>query len=83
MWLNRTMIYLAEKTLKTCKNKKPNQNQTWMNNECFKEQNELKKLKKEFLDSTESLDRRQRYLYQKKKFKRLLYFTKKVSLILG
>ena len=48
----------------------------WMNNECFKRKKELNKYKKQFLENTSCMNRREKYMHEKKKLKRFLYFTK-------
>ena len=48
-----------------------------MNKTCFQEQKVLKQTKREFLLLPGNLDRRQKYLHHKKRYKRRLYFTKK------
>ena len=73
-----TMIGIAKKVLtpvKNCTQTKPRDQ--WMNKTCFQEQKVLKQTKREFLLLPGNLDHRQKYLHHKKRYKRLLYFTKK------
>ena len=72
------LLGFASKTLKTSKNTILNNKKVkWMNKDCFSEQKLFKKAKSNFLKDPGNFDRRQIYLHQKKKYKRLLYFTKK------
>ena len=73
------LINFAKESLKICKHKIPdNSNRAkWMNKECFKEQKAFKFAKNEFMGDPHNINRRQKFLNQKKKYKKLLYLTKK------
>jgi len=75
----KILVEFAKNSLKVCRNTKTDQNgkSKWMNKECFKEQKAFKFAKNEFTGDPRNIDRRQRYLNQKKKYKKLLYLTKK------
>ena len=75
----KILIEFAKSSLKVCKKKKYDQKgkSKWMNKECFQEQKAFKIAKNEFTGDPRNIDRRQRYLNQKKKYKKLLYLTKK------
>ena len=73
------LVKYANESLKICKNKKSDHSNRakWMNQECFKEQKAFKFAKNEFMGDPRNINRRQKYLNQKKKYKKLLYLTKK------
>lgn len=77
--MENALFSIASETLETISpvKGKPKGNNRWMNNECFAARKKLKQTKNIFLKTPFNLDRRAKFLYEKKKYKQMLYMTKK------